>query len=93
MGSCRAGWLPFGQDCFQFNTNQTLYTGAKLDCEKKGGQLAVVLTSVQQTFLAMGIKATGSDSYIGKRAKAILILKRGSNIETSKKLCFFTASR
>ena len=66
MGGCHAGWLPFGQDCFQFNTNRTMFTTAKRECETKGGNLAIVKTSLQQAFLSNGIEVTKSSSYIGK---------------------------
>ena len=65
MGGCQASWLPFGQDCFQFNTNRTIYINAKRDCESKGGKLAVIPTSLQQAFLSMGVHTIRSDSYIG----------------------------
>ena len=65
MGGCRAGWLPFGQDCFQFNTWSIHYDSAKIFCEAKGGTLAIIKTSLQQAFLITGIRATKTISFIG----------------------------
>jgi len=65
MGGCRPSWLPYGQDCFQFNTNRSFYSNAKRDCEAKGGKLAVIPTSLQQAFLSMGIRTVKTDAYIG----------------------------
>ena len=65
MGGCRAGWLPFGQDCFEFNTKRAQHDNAKVNCEEKGGTLAVIKTSLQQAFLVAGIRATITPSFIG----------------------------
>ena len=81
MGGCRPSWLPYGQDCFQFNTNRSFYSNAKRDCETKGGNLAVIPTSLQQAFLSMVIRTVNADSYIGKGVSNSSILgyliKRG----------------
>ena len=66
MGSCPAGWLPFGQDCFQFNAERTSKMAAKFGCEKEGGTLAIIKTSLQQAFLSAGIREKTTSPFIGE---------------------------
>lgn len=66
---CPAGWIPFGDDCYQFNTavsQRKTWAAAKRACESIGdfSSLAIIKTKAQQDFIEQTLSIR-TDVWIG----------------------------
>ena len=68
--SCPAGWHSdpsVGDTCYWASTADLSFSDAGADCAARGGALAHVVDSTQQTFLAQRLSGTSGGSWLGLR--------------------------
>lgn len=68
FGSCKLGWKEFGQFCYQFNFDQKNWAAARLECQKRGGELTSINSPVEQAHISLEVGEFGIGKYawIGK---------------------------